>query len=42
MINKHALITVYESKMAIASAYNGEFLMANFERLADYREIAAI
>lgn len=44
MINKHALITVsrYESKTAIARAHDDKFLMANFERLADYKEIAAI
>lgn len=44
MISKHALITVsrYESKTAIASSYDDKFFRANFERLADYKEIAAI
>lgn len=44
MINKHALITFYryESKAAIARAHDDKLLMANFERLADHREIAAV
>lgn len=44
MIDKHTLITIswYESKTPIASAYDDKFLMAIFERLAGYREIAAL